>query len=50
MSKENNNHFKTNEIYVLTNLLPCITKPAHQNFLNEKVDLIKESIPMDKPK
>lgn len=40
---------KLNEINIFTNFLPCIPKPSHQDLLNEQIQLIKESTPMDEP-
>ena len=48
MRQQHNCDFKTDEVNVFTDLLSGITKPSHEDAFSEEVDLIKESVPVDK--
>jgi hypothetical protein len=48
VSQKDYTQLKLNEINKLTDFLPCISKPIHQNSLNQEVQLIEESSPMHK--
>ena len=47
MCEEDNCNLQSDKVNILTYLLSCVSKPAHENLFSDDINLVKESVPMN---